>query len=70
MRGLKASLKSFFNDGTRYVIIDNRKLPILGRVGMKNFVVDVSNIDCHVGDKVKIDINLVLCNQKIERIMI
>ena len=70
MRSLKSVLNSFFTDGTRYVIINNKKVPILGRVGMKNFVVDVSNIDCHVGDKVRIDINLVLCNQKIERIMI
>ena len=45
-------------------------LPILGRVGMKNFVIDITGKDIKVGDKVKIDINLILCNQEIERTMI
>ena len=70
LRDLKKSITNLFKDGNKYVIINDIKVPILGRVGMKNFAIDISNIDCKVGDKVKIDVSLVLCNQKIERVMI
>ena len=33
-------------------------------------MIDVTNVDCKVGDKVIIGINLVFTNQTIERIMI
>ena len=70
MRNLKSTLISFFKDSNRYVSINGTKHKILGRIGMKNFVIDISGCDYKVGEKVKIDINLILCNQDIERIMI
>ena len=69
LRKLKSILKDFFNDCNTYVMLNNHKVKVLGRIGMKNFVVDVNDIDCKVGDKVKIDINIVLCNQSIERVL-
>ena len=69
LRALKKAVAGLFKDGNRYVVINDKIVPILGRVGMNNFMVDVTDIDCNVGDKVKIDVNLVFTNQKIERIM-
>jgi len=67
-RMIKSGLMALTKDGTRYVEIKEKKYPILGRIGMKNFMVDISNSDIQIGDKVKIDINLVLANQKVKRI--
>lgn len=69
LRNLKNALSLLAKDGTRYVEIKEKKYPILGRIGMKNLMIDVSNGDIQIGDKVKIDINLVLANQNIERIL-
>ena len=69
LRAIKTTLISLAKDGTRYVEIKEKKYPILGRIGMKNFMIDVSGADIQIGDKVKIDINLVLANQKLERIL-
>ena len=35
-------------------MLNNHKVKVLGRIGMKNFVVDVNDIDCKVGDEVYI----------------
>ena len=67
-RMIKNGLIALTKDGTRYVEIKEKKYPILGRVGMKNFMVDISDSDIQIEDKVKIDINLVLANQKVKRI--
>ena len=69
-RTLKRDLIFLKKDGTRYVEINEKKYPILGRIGMKNFIVDITNSEIKVGDKVKIDINLVLTSQKIKRTLI
>ena len=69
LRALKNVLKTLAKDGTRYVEIKEEKYPILGRIGMKNFMIDISQSDIQIGEKVKIDINLVLANQNIERIL-
>ena len=70
LRNLKQVLISFFRDDNRYVFINGKKARILGRIGMKNFVVDLTNIDAHVGDRVRVDVNLVLTNQLIPRELI
>ena len=69
LRFLKKGIYSFFKDTTRYVIINEEKYPILGRIGMKNFVIDITNRDIKIGDKVKIDVKLVLVNSNVERIL-
>ena len=67
LRAIKKEFIAMTKDGTRYVEIKNKKYPVLGRIGMKNFIVDISNDDIQIGEKVKIDINLVLANQKVKR---
>lgn len=70
LRALKKDVMALLKDGTRCVEIKEKKCPILGRIGMKNMIVDVTNCDdIKIGEKVKIEINLVLSNQKIERII-
>lgn len=68
LRTIKNGIMSIKKDGTRYAIINEEKYPILGRIGMKNFMIDISGTDIQVGTKVKIDINLMLANQKIKRV--
>lgn len=69
IRAIKNMLFLLTKDGTRYVEIQDKKCPVLGRIGMKNMMVDVSNCEANVGDKVKIELKLVLANSKIERII-
>lgn len=69
LRTIKNSLLTLLKNGTRYVEIRGKKYPIVGRIGMKNFIIDIANDDIQIGEKVKIDINLVLSNQETERIL-
>ena len=69
LRALKKDLIAMTNDGKRYVEINDKKYPILGRIGMKNFMIDISDSDIQIGEKVKIDINLILSNQFIKRVL-
>ena len=67
IRAIKRDLIALSKDGTRYVEINEKRYPILGRIGMKNFMIDISNENVQIGEKIKIDINLVLANQNIKR---
>ena len=49
------------------VTINGEKCPILGRVGMKNIIVDVTDIDANVGDDVNIPISPLYVDSNIER---
>lgn len=69
LRAIKTNLLALTKDGSRYVYINDKRYPILGRIGMKNFVIDISETDIQIGEKVKIDINLMLANQKVERVL-
>lgn len=69
LRTIKTNLLALTKDGARYVEIQNKKCPILGRIGMKNMMVDISECEAKIGDKVKIEIKLVLANSKIERLI-
>lgn len=70
LRNVKTALLGLTKNGTRYVEINEKKYPVLGRIGMKNFVIDISESDVKIGNKVKIDINIVLTNQNLERVLI
>ena len=53
-----------------YVEIDNKKVPILGKIGTNNIIIDISEVDAKVGTLVKIDVNPMVVNPKIERVFI
>ncbi len=67
LRSLKYLLLDLFKDTNNYVFVNNRRVQVLGRIGMKNFVIDLSNIDAKINDAVKIDVGLTLCNSQIPR---
>lgn len=67
LRKIKLALKTLNEDGRTFVTINDKKYPILGRIGMKNFMIDISNSDVKIGDKVKIDVNLIFVDSKIKR---
>jgi len=70
LRHIKAWLISLFQDENKYVIINQKKYKVLGRIGMSNFVIDIGNDDIKPNDKVRVEVNLVLANQKIPRILV
>lgn len=49
------------------VEIGSKKCPVLGRVSMCNIVVDVTGLDCKVGDLVKMDVNPLMVDSGVER---
>ena len=68
----KYSLKELLNlckDENKYAYINGKKYRILGRVGMKNFVLDIMDDSISVGDEVRTNINMVLTNQKLPRVL-
>lgn len=69
LRKLKGILIDFTKNCNIYVRVNDKKAKVLGRIGMKNFTIDVSNIDCKVSDKVRIDISITLCNQAVPRLL-
>ncbi len=67
LRAVKNALLKFKSDGRVFVNINEKQCPVLGRIGMKNMMVDVTNVEAKVGDKVKISLPIVFANSNIER---
>lgn len=67
LRILKNNFMTLFKDNKIYVFIDNVKYPVIGRVGMNHFAVDISNSNVKINDEVKIDMSPILVSSKIRR---
>lgn len=67
LRKIKLALNAFRQDGRMFVTINDERYPVLGRIGMKNFMIDISDSNVKVGDKIKIDVNLIFVDSKIRR---
>lgn len=67
LRKIKTALATLTKDGRKYVTINSKQYPILGRIGMKNFMIDISNSNVKIGDKIKVDVNLLFVDSKIKR---
>ncbi len=67
LRRIKNLMLSLFRDRNIYVLINQKRSQILGRIGMRNFVCDISNIDAKIGDKVIIDIPLSITPSDVTR---
>lgn len=67
LRILKNNFMMLFKDNRIYVFIDNVKYPVIGRVGMNHFAVDISNSNVKINDEVKIDMSPILVSSKIRR---
>lgn len=67
MRTLKSALKNFMKDRRMFVNINGKSYPLLGRIGMKNMVIDVTDGEVKVGDRVEVPARLIFVNPNIER---
>lgn len=67
IRALKTAIINFGKNKRMFVVVGEKSYPVLGRIGMKNMIIDVTNANVNVGDKVKIPINLIFANSNIER---
>lgn len=67
LRKIKLALKTLLKDGRMFVVINNRRYPVIGRIGMKNFMIKIGDSDVKVGDKVKVSVNLLFVDSKIKR---
>jgi len=50
-----------------YVEVNNKKVPVLGKIGTNNIIVDLTDIDVNINDLVKLDINPMVVRPDIER---
>lgn len=58
---------SLFGRGRLFCTINDKKVAILGRVGLCTVELDVTNIDCSAGDTVRFEINPLFVNANVER---
>lgn len=71
---MRDALRSGFHDFKRLFkhsglccSINGKKVPVIGRVGMCNVVLDVTNTECRPGDVVTFEVNPILVNANVER---
>jgi len=66
LREIYNKIKSF--DKKIYVEINNKKVPILGKIGTNNIVIDLTDTNAKINDIVKLDINPMVVRPDMERI--
>lgn len=59
-RGALSLLKAWITRRRLYAWVNDQRCPVRGHVGMLHCAVDVSRIECHVGDKAVLDISPLL----------
>lgn len=67
IRMLKNDFVGVFKDNRIYVLINEKRFPIIGMVGMNHIAVDITGSDVKIDDKVKIDVSPILISSKIRR---
>lgn len=67
LRILKNAFMDFFKDNRIYILINDKKYPVVGMVGMNHISVDISNSDVKLNDEVTINISPILVNSKLRR---
>lgn len=67
VRILKNSIQSFFKNDRINVSIDEKRYPVIGKVGMNHIAVDVTDGDVKLGTEVKLEVSPMLVNSKIKR---
>lgn len=66
LRYIYNDIKSF--NKKLYVKINGKSAMVMGKIGMCNVVIDITNIDANVGDEVIFDVNPIYVNPNIERV--
>lgn len=62
-----AELKKWTGTGRIYVMVGGRRARVLGHVGMGHTVIDVTDIECNVGDLVSFDVSPLYVGTQIPR---
>ena len=65
LREIYNKLKNF--NKKIYVEVNNIKVPILGKIGTNNIIIDLTDINAKIGDIVKLDVNPMMVRPDIER---
>ena len=60
-------IKSFLTKKKITVGINKKNARVLGHIGMLHTVVDVSNIDCEIGDMAIMNVNIIIAGQMLNR---
>ena len=67
LRILKNTIIDLFKDTRIYVLINEKKYPVIGKVGMNHIAVDITGGQVKIADEVKIDMSPILVNSRIRR---
>lgn len=67
LRYIVGDIKDLFRKKQMFITINNRKFPVLGRVGTYHIICDITNKDIKVGDKVVFNINPKYVDSKVRR---
>lgn len=51
----------------KYVTVNGNKVPVIGRVGMFNIILDITDTDIKANDKVKIDVSPIIISSETEK---
>jgi alanine racemase len=68
IRFLKDDMLKLFSKQRLYIEVSGKKCPVLGRIAMKNIVIDISGVDADIDSKVKININMLFVDSSIKRL--
>lgn len=66
-RYLFGDLKAFFKKGGMHCTIGGKRAKVLGRVGLSNCVIDVTDIKCEAGDIAKFAVNPLYIDSSVDR---
>lgn len=66
LREIYGKIKNF--NQKLYVKINNKKVPVLGKIGTNNIIIDLTDVEAKVNDFVEIDVNPMMVRPDIERI--
>ena len=53
-----------------YVTVNDQKVPLLGRVGMYNIILDLTMAKATIGDAVQLDVNPLFVESSVERVYV
>lgn len=70
VHGIMSHIKKFIKGNRIYVSIEGKKCPTVGHIALNHAAVDITGTDISVGNRVKIDINPLYLNSRIDRVFI
>lgn len=69
-RYVLGDVKSMFGQATLTCLIGGKQVPVIGRIGLTHTTVDVTGVDCAVGDTARFEMNPLQVDALVERVFI